>query len=107
MPLERGAPDTSAYHAAQKARLLAATLPEEIEISQLSRLGAQWTHLFGSNVEGNVNGGFVQSFANHSGIVATVTGDGLVVRQPETRIGSNMAAVSDSASPRAGSPTSS
>jgi hypothetical protein len=107
MPLERGAPDISAYHAAQKPGFWPRLLPEEIEISQLSRLGAQWTHLFGSNVEGNVNGGFVQSFANHSGIVATVTGDGLVVRQPETRIGSNMAAVSDSASPRAGSPTSS
>ena len=30
-------------------------------------------------VEGNINGGFVQSFATHSGIVATVTGDGTVV----------------------------
>jgi hypothetical protein len=34
--------------------------------------------LFGSNVESNINGGFVQSFANHSGLVATVTGDGVV-----------------------------
>jgi len=79
MPLERGAPDISAYHAAQKPGFWPRLLPEEIEISQLSRLGAQWTHLFGSNVEGDVNCGFVQSFANHSGIVATVTGDGLVV----------------------------
>jgi hypothetical protein len=38
----------------------------------------QWTHLFGSMVEGNINGFFVQSFNNHSGIVATVTGDGLI-----------------------------
>ena len=31
------------------------------------------------SVEGNINGGWVQSFATHSGIVATVTGDGTVV----------------------------
>jgi hypothetical protein len=47
--------------------------------TNLVKVGGQWTHLFGSSVEGNVNGRFVQSFANHSGIVATVTGDGLVV----------------------------
>jgi hypothetical protein len=33
----------------------------------------------GDSIEGNINGGFVQSFASHSGIVATVTGDGTVV----------------------------
>jgi hypothetical protein len=47
--------------------------------TNLAKIGGQWTHLFGSSVEGNVNGGFVQSFANHSGLVATVTGDGVVV----------------------------
>src|SRR6202046_4248990 len=47
--------------------------------TNLAKVGAQWTHLFGSSIEGNLNGGFVQSFANHSGLVATVTGDGLVV----------------------------
>ena len=47
--------------------------------TNLAKVGGQWTHLFGSNVEGNINGGFVQSFANHSGLVATVTGDGQVV----------------------------
>jgi hypothetical protein len=47
--------------------------------TNLAKIGAQWTHLFGSSIEGNLNGGFVQSFANHSGLVATVTGDGLVV----------------------------
>jgi hypothetical protein len=46
--------------------------------TNLVKVGAQWTHLFGDMVEGNVNGGFVQSFASHSGIVATVTGDGIV-----------------------------
>lgn len=46
--------------------------------TSLVKIGGQWTHLFGS-VEGNINGGYVQSFATHSGIVATVTGDGTVV----------------------------
>jgi hypothetical protein len=47
--------------------------------TNLVKLGGQWTHLFGAVVETNINGGFVQSFASHSGIVATVTGDGTVV----------------------------
>ncbi|WP_291577087.1 hypothetical protein [Bradyrhizobium sp.] len=46
--------------------------------TNLAKIGAQWTHLFGSSIEGNLNGAFVQSFANHSGIVATVTDYGLV-----------------------------
>ena len=47
--------------------------------TNLVKVGGQWTHLFGNSVEANINGGFVQSFATHSGIVATVTGDGTVV----------------------------
>jgi hypothetical protein len=47
--------------------------------SNLVKLGGQWTHLFGDSVEGNINGGYVQSFSNRSGIVATVTGNGTVV----------------------------
>ena len=47
--------------------------------TNLVKVGGQWTHLFGSSVEANINGGWVQSFAAHSGIVATVTGDGVVV----------------------------
>ncbi len=46
--------------------------------TSLVKLGGQWTHLFGSSIEGNINGFYVQSFASHSGLVATVTGDGLV-----------------------------
>jgi hypothetical protein len=46
--------------------------------TNLAKIGAQWTHLFGDNIETNLNGGFVQSFSNHSGLVATVTGDGVV-----------------------------
>jgi hypothetical protein len=55
------------------------TIATGTDRTNLVKVGGQWTHLFGSSVEGNINGGFVQSFANHSGIVATVTGDGLVV----------------------------
>jgi hypothetical protein len=47
--------------------------------TNLVKVGGQWTHLFGSRFETNINGGFVGSFASHSGIVATVTGDGTVV----------------------------
>jgi hypothetical protein len=47
--------------------------------TNLVKVGAQWTHLFGDGVEANLNGGFVHSFGTHSGIVATVTGAGMVV----------------------------
>jgi hypothetical protein len=47
--------------------------------TSLVKIGGQWTHLFAGNIETNINGGWVQSFASHSGIVATVTGDGMVV----------------------------
>src|SRR5580692_5689395 len=56
-----------------------ASIASGTDRTNLAKIGAQWTQLFGSNVESNINGGFVQSFANHSGLVATVTGDGLVV----------------------------
>ena len=57
----------------------AASIASGTDTTNLVKLGGQWTHLFGGTVEGNINGGFVQSFANRSGIVATVTGDGTVV----------------------------
>ncbi len=46
--------------------------------TSLVKIGGQGTHLFGSSVEGNIDGGYVHSLATHSGIVATVTGDGVV-----------------------------
>jgi hypothetical protein len=56
-----------------------ASIPTGTDQTNLVKLGGQWTHLFSDSIEGNINGGFVQSFATHSGIVATVTGDGTVV----------------------------
>ena len=56
-----------------------ATIAGGTDKTNLVKVGGQWTHLFGSSVEGNLNGGFVQSFAARSGIVATVTGEGVVV----------------------------
>ena len=56
-----------------------ATIATGTDRTSLVKIGGQWTHLFGSNIEANINGGFVQSFASHSGIVATVTGDGVMV----------------------------
>ena len=55
-----------------------ATIATGTDRTSLAKLGGQWTHLFSSSVEGNINGAYVQSFASHSGIVAAVTGDGLV-----------------------------
>jgi hypothetical protein len=56
-----------------------ASIASGTDRTNLVKVGGQWTHLFGGSVEGNINGGFVQSFAAQSGIVATVTGDGTVV----------------------------
>lgn len=47
--------------------------------TNLVKIGGQWTHLFGSSVEANINGGWVQSFGTQSGIVATVNGNGTIV----------------------------
>ena len=55
-----------------------ATLADGTDRTSLVKLGGQWTHLFGSSVEGNINGFYVHSFAADSGIIATVTGNGLV-----------------------------
>ena len=56
-----------------------ASIASGTDRTSLVKVGGQWTHLFGNSVEGNVNGRFVQSFATHSGVIATVTGDGTVV----------------------------
>jgi hypothetical protein len=55
-----------------------ATIATDTDRTNLVKAGAQWTHLLGSSVEGNINGAFVQSFATHSGIVAAVSGEGIV-----------------------------
>jgi len=56
-----------------------ASIASSTDRTNLVKVGGQWTHLFNDSIEANINGGFVQSFASHSGIVATVTGDGTVV----------------------------
>jgi hypothetical protein len=52
-----------------------ASVPSGTDRTNLVKVGAQWTHLFGNDVETNINGGFVQSFANHSGLAATFIND--------------------------------
>ncbi len=62
-----------------------ASIADGTDRTNLVKVGGQWTHLFGSSVEANINGGWVQSFGTRSGIVASVTGDGTIVpvdRQP-------------------------
>ncbi len=44
----------------------------------LVKVGGQWTHLITNSLEGNINGGYVQSFGTQSGVVAAVTGQGMV-----------------------------
>jgi hypothetical protein len=56
-----------------------ATIAGGTDRTSLVKLGGQWTHMLTPTIEGNINGGWTQSFATHSGIVATVTGNGLVV----------------------------
>src|SRR6478752_7387210 len=56
-----------------------ATFNTGTDQTTLVKVGGQWTHLFGSSIEANVNGGFVHAFGTQSGIVATVTGQGNVV----------------------------
>src|SRR5262249_7879576 len=55
-----------------------ATIADGTDRTSLVKVGGQWTHLFGSSVEANINGAFVQSFATHSGIVATVASNGVI-----------------------------
>jgi hypothetical protein len=55
------------------ATLFGASLATGTDRTNLVKIGAQWTHLFSDSIEANINGGWVESFANHSGIVATVT----------------------------------
>ena len=43
--------------------------------TRLVKVGGQWTHLFGDSIETNINGGYVQSFASHSGLAATITNE--------------------------------
>ena len=57
----------------------AASIAGGTDRTNLVKVGGQWTHLFGDNIETNINGGFVQSFANHSGLVATVANEDGVV----------------------------
>jgi hypothetical protein len=56
-----------------------ATFNTGTDTTTLVKVGGQWTHLFGSSIEANINGGFVHAFGTQSGIVATVTGQGNVV----------------------------
>ena len=56
-----------------------ASIADGTDRTNLVKVGGQWTHLFGSRIETNINGGWVQSFGTHTGIVAAVTGNGTVV----------------------------
>src|ERR1700722_17367683 len=51
---------TAAFHSFN------ASIATGTDRTNLAKVGAQWAHLFGSDVQGNLNGGFVPSFASDS-----------------------------------------
>jgi hypothetical protein len=55
-----------------------ATFNTGTDKTTLAKIGGQWTHLITNNIEGNINGGYVYAFGTQSGIVAAVTGQGMV-----------------------------
>jgi hypothetical protein len=55
-----------------------ATFNTGTDKTTLAKIGGQWTHMITNSVEGNINGGYVYAFGNQSGIVAAVTGQGMV-----------------------------
>jgi hypothetical protein len=75
--------------------------------TNLVKVGGQWTHLFGSSVEGNINGAMCSRLRPTPASSPPSPATAPWCRRSETRAGSNMAAASVSALPRAGSPISS
>jgi hypothetical protein len=61
------------------ANPFSATIADSTDRINLARVGAQWTHLFGTFIEVNVNGGFVQSFASSTGLQVAVVGVGNIL----------------------------
>jgi hypothetical protein len=55
-----------------------ATFNTGTDKTTLAKIGGQWTHLITNSLEGNINGGYVYAFGTQSGIVAAVTGQGMV-----------------------------
>jgi hypothetical protein len=55
-----------------------ATFNTGTDKTTLAKIGGQWTHLITNSIEGNINGGYVYAFGTQSGIVAAVTGQGMV-----------------------------
>jgi hypothetical protein len=55
-----------------------ATFNTGTDTTTLAKIGGQWTHLISNSWEGNINGGYVYAFGSQSGIVAAVTGQGMV-----------------------------
>jgi hypothetical protein len=55
-----------------------ATFNPGTDKTTLAKIGGQWTHLITNSIEGNINGGYVYAFGTQSGVVAAVTGQGMV-----------------------------
>jgi hypothetical protein len=55
-----------------------ATFNTGTDKTTLAKIGGQWTHLITNSIEGNINGGYVYAFGTQSGVIAAVTGQGMV-----------------------------
>jgi hypothetical protein len=54
-----------------------ATLAPTLDTLNVARVGAQYTHLFGQHIEGNISGGFAQAFGAAYGTSAALDGLGV------------------------------
>jgi fibronectin-binding autotransporter adhesin len=54
-----------------------ATVAPTLDMLNVARLGAQYTHLFGQHIEGNLSGGFAQAFGAAYGTSAALGGLGV------------------------------
>ncbi len=53
-----------------------ATVAAGVDELDIGKIGAQYTHLFGSNIEANINGGVAHGFGGGAGVAANFSGYG-------------------------------
>ena len=71
--------DTGGYTEATTAlNPYPASVPSGLQALSAARLGGQWTHLFGDNIEVNVSGAVARGFGTTNGSVANVTDFGAI-----------------------------
>lgn len=74
--LWRGWQRIDGYTEAAGGNPFAASFGDQRTETNLVKLGGQWTHLFGTKWELNLNGGFVSTFSSSNSVTAVVAGSG-------------------------------